>query len=319
MIKLDDAVEEEVEAPPVVQGHGQGRQVEDRQRPASVALLPALGLAGTSPARSLMVLGGPGVGKTYFMSRLAVKLRSLLGRSAVAVTSPYGLLASSVGGQTLHAWAGVQPCCGTDVAAIAAQLRPAARRRWTSCTALLIIDVSPLDAMFFDLLEGIARSVRQTDAFFGGILLLIEGDFLQLGAIREKGHTWGDPLFHSQFWDSHLSHPDHSLAIHLVRQRRFTDPDNDGAVLDALRVGRASQDHINRLLALHRPLPMPTVFACGPAMVLAFRKATVAKLNEKHLTSLAGSAIHFPTCHIEKPHSWRAGSQWFRAAAEGGV
>lgn len=52
--------------------------------------------------------------------------------------------------------------------------------RWTTCRLLIIDEVSMIDANLFTTLERIARAVRDRPTPFGGIQLVLTGDFLQL-------------------------------------------------------------------------------------------------------------------------------------------
>ena len=54
------------------------------------------------------------------------------------------------------------------------------KKRWKTVTTLIVDEVSMVDAAFFDLLEGVARSFRDKSKPFGGIQLVLSGDFLQL-------------------------------------------------------------------------------------------------------------------------------------------
>ena len=64
----------------------------------------------STPPRPLVLFGGPGAGKTFLLRRLASVLRGSLSQSSkIAVVAGYGTLAQSVGGCTLHSWAGMRP------------------------------------------------------------------------------------------------------------------------------------------------------------------------------------------------------------------
>ncbi|KAG7246364.1 hypothetical protein CRUP_034490, partial [Coryphaenoides rupestris] len=63
--------------------------------------------------------------------------------------------------------------------------RPGVLQHWTSCRHLIIDEVSMVDAPLFDKLEAVARSVRRSTEPFGGIQLIICGDFLQLPPVSK--------------------------------------------------------------------------------------------------------------------------------------
>ncbi|OPJ77460.1 hypothetical protein AV530_007769 [Patagioenas fasciata monilis] len=57
---------------------------------------------------------------------------------------------------------------------------PGVRQHWLACQHLIVYEISMVDGKFFDRLEAAARAVRKRDEPFGGIQLIICGDFSQL-------------------------------------------------------------------------------------------------------------------------------------------
>lgn len=55
-----------------------------------------------------------------------------------------------------------------------------ALKRWNWCRVLIIDEISMLSAELFDKLDFVAREVRGIDKPFGGVQLLLSGDFHQL-------------------------------------------------------------------------------------------------------------------------------------------
>ena len=60
---------------------------------------------------------------------------------------------------------------------------------------LVIDEISMLDGRLLDKLDSLARNVRSRPAEpFGGIQLILAGDFFQLPPVRlEQGHNWAQP------------------------------------------------------------------------------------------------------------------------------
>ena len=132
--------------------------------------------------RSILLTGSAGTGKTRTLNEI---IRSLP-RATTFVTATTGLAASHVGGMTVHAFAGVGVSDSTSVAGfVAAARRPAAAARWRSCTHLVVDEISMLSADHFDWLEAAARVARGSDAPFGGIQLVLSGDFYQLPPVEK--------------------------------------------------------------------------------------------------------------------------------------
>ena len=54
------------------------------------------------------------------------------------------------------------------------------KQQWIKCKHLIIDEISMVQADYFDKIEAVARYIRKSDLPFGGIQLIICGDFLQL-------------------------------------------------------------------------------------------------------------------------------------------
>lgn len=116
----------------------------------------------------------------------------------VAVTAPTGIAAVSVGGQTIHSWSGIGLEVGPEVKNKKFFLMnrikrsPAASARWLKTRILVIDEVSMLDPELFELLANMACDLRKNKLQkFGGMQLLLCGDFLQLPPVvdsRQQAH-----------------------------------------------------------------------------------------------------------------------------------
>lgn len=62
-------------------------------------------------------------------------------------------------------------------------------QQWKQCQHLIIDEISMIDSEFFDKIEAIARAVRKSEAPFGGIQLIVCGDFLQLPPVIKQGES----------------------------------------------------------------------------------------------------------------------------------
>ena len=62
-------------------------------------------------------------------------------------------------------------------------------QQWKNCQHLIIDEISMVDAEFFDKIEAVARAVRKCQAPFGGIQLIVCGDFLQLPPVAKSGDS----------------------------------------------------------------------------------------------------------------------------------
>lgn len=162
------------------------------------ALLSNTGTSGTMPlsaeqakilelvknGESVFFTGSAGTGKSHLLKRI---IRSLPPDTTYATAST-GVAACLVGGTTLHAFAGMGTGGGSQEDCIAMASRDPHASTWRQCRCLVIDEISMVDAEFFDKMEGVARVVRKSRAPFGGIQLVVCGDFLQLPPVAKDGN-----------------------------------------------------------------------------------------------------------------------------------
>eukprot|EP01071_Lankesteria_metandrocarpae_P002438 Lankesteria_metandrocarpae@DN2328_c0_g1_i1.p1 len=137
--------------------------------------------------RSVFITGGAGVGKSYLISDVLTQMYNALGSKIVAVTASTGMAAMQLGGVTLHRFAGMRSA-SLDLQRVYADISksPAAVQRWKSTSLLFVDEVSMIDGRLFDILDRIARKLRATPHLpFGGIQLVLSGDFLQLPPVPQ--------------------------------------------------------------------------------------------------------------------------------------
>lgn len=127
--------------------------------------------------------GSAGTGKSYLLKRII----SSLPPDTTFATASTGAAASLIGGTTLHAFAGIGTGNGTLDHCISLASRESHAAAWRRCGCLVIDEVSMIDAEFFDKLEGVARVVRRNRKPFGGIQLVLCGDFCQLPPVSKEG------------------------------------------------------------------------------------------------------------------------------------
>ncbi|MGE4373816.1 MAG: ATP-dependent RecD-like DNA helicase [Xanthobacter sp.] len=120
----------------------------------------------------LMVLGGAGTGKTTFLQRLRRE-----GGGRQVFLAPTGVAALQVGGQTIHSFFGIPPrLMNPD------EVRPRVqvRRLLKKLDRVVIDEISMVRADLLDAVDISLRIARDNPAPFGGVQMVLVGDFLQL-------------------------------------------------------------------------------------------------------------------------------------------
>jgi hypothetical protein len=136
--------------------------------------------------RSVFFSGMGGTGKSFLIRRLVKTLEREL-NAKVAVTAPTGVAALLIGGQTLHSFAGCN--VPSTIADLEKCWCPDKAACWRDLDVLIIDEVSMIQASFLDWLDCTVRAIRGDDSRpFGGIQLIVAGDFHQLhGFVKEGG------------------------------------------------------------------------------------------------------------------------------------
>ena len=144
--------------------------------------------------RNVFLTGAAGCGKSFLVKYIARELKK---HKVIAVTSTTGVSALHVDGVTLHSWAGIGLGTGS-IGAIVTKIKkkPYLRKRWNNVEILIIDEVSMLSGTLFEKLNKIAKIVRKSELPFGGIQILVTGDFLQLPVVENAD----DFCFTSEAW-----------------------------------------------------------------------------------------------------------------------
>lgn len=145
--------------------------------------------------KNIFITGPAGCGKSF----LVQQIRKVSSKN-LDVTASTGLAASLIGGMTLHSWAGVGLGLDPKQVLVRRLKRKNSPRgeAWKRCQILLIDEISMITADLFEKLDFIAKSLRNNDRPFGGIQLVLVGDFLQLPPItQDKDRVF---CFESKAW-----------------------------------------------------------------------------------------------------------------------
>jgi len=272
--------------------------------------------------RNVYLTGQAGSGKTYLLNEYIQFLRSQ--QVNVGVTASTGIAATHVGGMTIHSWSGM----GIRDALTPQDMQKWVRqrhikRRFLDTKVLVIDEVSMLHAHQLDLVDLLARTIRENDEPFGGMQVVLCGDFFQLPPVsrsRElpvrfvtESKAWQELDMNICYLTEQYRQSDglHTRVLHAIRSNRV-----DESVLALLRQRyRASilgvseltrlythnfdVDAVNRrqLEEIKKPGKRYVMESDGPApLVEALKKGCLAP---EELVLKEGALVMFVKNHFE--------------------
>ncbi|CUM56142.1 unnamed protein product [Debaryomyces fabryi] len=248
--------------------------------------------------QSLFYTGSAGTGKSVLLRSIIKSLKKKHEKGDVAVTASTGLAACNIGGITLHSFAGVGLGDG-NVSALLKKVRrnKKAYSRWCLVKVLIIDEISMIDGVFLNKLDSIAKTLRRNNKPFGGIQLIVCGDFYQLPPVNKVKPTKQMSIdgldfieesifaFESQAWKD-------SIRCTIILKEVFRQKGDQTFIdmLNDMRNGKVNNDTIAEFKRLSRKLENPD--GIEPAELFSTRYE-VENANNTRLNLLKGESQIF--------------------------
>ncbi len=188
---------------------------------------------------NIFLTGEPGAGKTYVLNQYVSWLEHM--GIGVAITASTGIAATHIGGMTIHSWSGIgarDVLSPYDIDQIATNEKVV--KRVKKARVLVIDEISMLDGRILDGIETVMRTIRQSGEPFGGLQVILVGDFFQLPPIAGRGEM-SRFAFESTGWERAKF-----LTCYLTEQHRQEDEMLLG-LLSAIRRNDVDESHYTLL------------------------------------------------------------------------
>lgn len=150
---------------------------------------------------NVFITGAAGAGKTYITKKFVDSARKK--NKFVAVTASTGIAATHLGGSTIHSWSGIKIHNTLSEGDIENMMNVDYLRDNIIHTNILVIDeISMLHGYQLDLVNAVCKQFRKNDEPFGGLQVVLSGDFFQLPPIGRgsAGSGFDNFVVNSEAW-----------------------------------------------------------------------------------------------------------------------
>ena len=232
-------------------------------------------LRAVQEGKNIFLTGAGGTGKSYTINEIVHWSRQQ--DKLVAVTAMTGCAALLINAKTLHSWAGIGlgHASPSDLAA-AILKKSRSKRLWLDTSILIIDEVSMMTPDLLEKLDLVGRRVRKSDKPFGGLQLILSGDFCQLPPVSTTRFAFESPVW-----------AELGLELHqLTKIERQRDPVFQQILTEA-RFGQLSPASIETLKSrtgLDWKNPADGIM---PTLIYS-RNADVDKINDANMSALEG-------------------------------
>ncbi len=232
--------------------------------------------------KNIFLTGSAGTGKTFLIQQYIDYLKN----SGVffAVIAPTGVAASHLNGNTIHSFFGLGPRENIDDYYLDSLLqRKYLHDRFRKLKVLIIDEISMVSPELFSAMDRILKAFKFSAEPFGGVQVIVSGDFFQLPPVSKKQKE-------KKFcWQHYIWKDLDFITCYLDKKFRQKKKDKLVKVLDEIREGCVSKDSLNFLLdSQKRELDIKV----RPTKLYT-HNVDVDALNKKYLSELDGQSKVF--------------------------
>ena len=236
--------------------------------------------------RNVLVTGPGGSGKSLLVNVVVDAFRKM--GKKVGVTSTTGQSAHLIGGSTLHSFLGISlgdMSRNTLFERIISNSKK--KKNWIETDLLVIDETSMLDPMLFEKLDSLAKKIRRIDRPFGGIQLLLAGDFYQLPVVNSDKF-----VFEAECWTECINEIVVLTDIKRQSDGEFRD------ILNRLRIGNGTRDDFEYLKRLGEK--EESDMNIRPTKIFCMNEHADI-VNAKELAAISTANVYVYNMQISKP------------------
>jgi GTPase SAR1 family protein/DNA-binding CsgD family transcriptional regulator len=190
------------------------------------------------------ITGPAGSGKTHLLNEYIKFLRQ--NNVPVGITASTGIAATHMGGTTIHSWSGLGIRDELSVYDLEEmETKKYLYDRFKETEVLIIDEISMLHHFRLDLIEKIARHLKRSSLPFGGMQIILCGDFFQLPPVTRMGEKESFFSFKSETWKLL------NLKICYLEEQYRQKDNKIIKILNDIRKNSMSEESMNNLKSRH--------------------------------------------------------------------
>lgn len=230
--------------------------------------------------KNVFVTGPAGSGKTHLVNSYIAYLRQH--EIDAGITASTGIAATHMGGMTIHSWAGIGVAASLSQGDLEAMAeKQYLSKRFERVKVLIIDEVSMLHDFRFDLVNAVLRAMKGSDKPFGGVQVVLCGDFFQLPPVSRPGEPESRFIYRSDSWAEAGF-----TVCYLSEQFRQKEADGSGGILGVLNeIRRGDVTDGSRELLESRYKKRSQGIGIEPTRLFT-HNADVDALNDRELAAL---------------------------------
>jgi ATP-dependent exoDNAse (exonuclease V) alpha subunit len=187
--------------------------------------------------KNLFLTGSAGTGKSFTVKAIVDYLISM--DISFGLTALTGCAAVLINGQTIHSYLCLGISRNLDEIYKNICKYKTNLNKIKNLNVLIIDEISMMDQQLFELINNLLMKIKNNDSLFGGIQLILIGDFYQLPPIN------GNFCFMSPLWSELILYP--VILTELIRQK---DDNKLQLILEEIRNNKPSKETIETLNSL---------------------------------------------------------------------
>jgi ATP-dependent DNA helicase PIF1 len=218
--------------------------------------------AAVTSGKNVFITGPAGTGKSFIIDH--IRQWGTQNNRVVTVTALTGCASVLIGGRTLHSALGIGLAQG-NINDITSKIitNPSQATKIRKLDILIIDEISMMSNILFEKINGVLSNVRNNPLPFGGVQVVLCGDFCQLPPVSD---TY---CFKSNLWGTVIN----TTVVLKTLMRQLNDNVFQG-ILTELRMGECSAEtfeHLKNIMQTEEDAERNAVAAIQPTVLYSLR------------------------------------------------